>query len=60
MISRRTILITILNIAYVVLRMGNKFEIMIEVIRKKDRENDFFPFIFYKLIQEIKRYNYSI
>lgn len=40
--------------------MGDKFEIMIEVIRKKDRENDFFPFIFYKLIQEIKRYNYSI
>lgn len=60
MISRRTILITILNIAYVVLRMGDKFEIMIEVIRKKDRENDFFPFIFYKLIQVIKRYNYSI
>lgn len=43
-----------------VLRMGDKFEIMIEVIRKKDRENDFFPFIFYKLIQVIKRYNYSI
>lgn len=40
--------------------MGNKFEIMIQVIRKKDRENDFFSFIFYKLIQEIKRYNYSI
>lgn len=40
--------------------MGDKFEIMIEVIRKKDRENDFFPFIFYKLIQGTKRYNYSI
>lgn len=40
--------------------MDNKFEIMIEVIRKKDRENDFFPFIFYKLTQVIKRHNYSI